>query len=105
MPRNEPWDSESARAAALLSAEARKRRAEMNPLDRALESLKAESPALVKELLKAAMGKDEFSDLKVEVRLRAIERALEYGLGKPRVTRDDPGPEEEAPPTADDLFT
>lgn len=104
MPRNEPWDSERARAAALKSAEVRKRKAELPPLDRALEAVKGKSESLVKELLKAAFGEDEFADLKPEVRLRAIERALEYGLGKPRVTRDDPGPEEEAPPTADDLF-
>lgn len=103
MPQAEPWDSESAKLAAAKSAEVRRRKAQLSPEERAREAISGSTDALAKELLKAALGQDEFKDLKLDYRLAAIKTALEYGLGKPSVR---PTGEERPPeaPTPENLF-
>jgi hypothetical protein len=103
MPKAKPWDSESARLAAEKSAEVRQRKAALTPEERALEAISAKTDVLARELLKAALGQDEFKDLKLDLRLVAIKTSLEYALGKPttRKVGDEPGPEA---PTPENLF-
>jgi len=88
--------------AAIRSAASRKRRAELSPEERAAEAARTAAPELIRELLNAALGKGDFEGLKGEDRLKALTRALEYGIGRPGVMRreDEPQPI----PTAESLF-
>ena len=98
-----PFDSETAREAGKRSAEMRARRRDKSPEERALEAIRERLGALTKELLSAALGEGAFADLKNEERLKAVVRALEWGLGRPTTVR----PEQEAKatvPTAEELF-
>lgn len=97
------FDSETAMEAARRSAEVRRRRTTMSVEERASEAIRTAAPALVKELLDAALNRGEFKGLKPEERLKALFRALEYGLGRPAQLRPE-NPEGPAIPTAADLF-
>lgn len=94
-------DPEVQRDASLAGVEARKRRAELAKLPPD-EQIAAELPRLVASLLDAALGRGSFGELKAADRLKALQTALAYGLGRPG-TKKDP---EEAPetPTAASLF-
>lgn len=61
------------------------------PEQAARELLMAESRELVGLLLKAAKGEPPFEDLPADKRLTALQRCLEYSLGRPT-----PGPKVEA---------
>jgi hypothetical protein len=83
MPKNPQWTSEQAREAAKLSHLARAANKEKDPATRATELVRAATPALMGELLKAARGEEEFEGLTPAARLSAIIKALEYGVGRP----------------------
>lgn len=94
-------DPEKAREAASRSVSARKLRDELRkaPPDAQIE---AATPQLVAELLDAALGRGDFRDLKAGDRLKALQTALAYGLGRPGTAKQaEPTPEA---PTAAALF-
>lgn len=101
-----PWTPEEAKAMAVKGGKAR---AAQRAKERELEALKSPeekvedaeaqfrdaAPKLAKELLKAALGQGPFDDLKSAERLAAIQRCLEYGVGKPTATpKEKPKPVE-----------
>lgn len=94
-------DPEIQAAASRKGVEARERARALRegPPDAQIE---AATPKLVAELLDAALGKGDFASLKPSDRLKALQTALAYGLGRPgaRQTADD-GPEA---PSAAALF-
>lgn len=77
------WDREAAAEAGRKSGEARRRRAAMSPEERVRDSISKQSDALVSELIDAALGHGDFEDLKLETRVTAITRLLEWQLGRP----------------------
>jgi hypothetical protein len=102
-----PFDPQTAREAQEASVRARLRRRDLTEEERALDAIGAKLGALTKELLKAAMGEEDFEDLKPETRLTAILRAMEWKLGKaPTAKLAPPEPDNtEVPQTGEDLFT
>lgn len=58
----------------------------------------AERAALSKELLDAALGRNEWHDLPLEKRLGALTKALEYAVGRPTARKDEEAPAVENPP-------
>ena len=96
-------DPEIARAASAKGVEAKARRRAASPDARALELIRSNVDKLTRELLDAALRKGDFVDLKPSERLKALQRALEYGLGRPGASSkgDDETPDL---PTADGLF-
>lgn len=101
------WEftSESAAEAGKRSGEARRRRASLSPEERAREAIAAKSDRLVAELVNAALGEGDFVELKLETRVSALTRLLEWQLGRPASVK--PKESEEAPEVpnhGDDLF-
>jgi len=99
-------DPEIAREAAYRSAAVRRAKRDSRPPSpeaRALELIRSSVDKLTAALLDAALGKGDFVDLKPSERLKALQRALEYGLGRPggSAKGDDETPEL---PTSDSLF-
>lgn len=95
---------ESAREAGRASAAARRRRAEMSPEERARDTIAGKMDDLTAELVSAALGQGDFSDLKLETRVTALTKLLEWGLGRPTTAKP---PKEEGPAvpqTGDELF-
>jgi hypothetical protein len=94
-------DPDFAKEASQKAAEARRRKAQLvkAPPD---EQIQANLPSLVAALLDAALGKGDFDDLKASDRLKALQTALAYGLGRPGAReKAEEGPEA---PTASTLF-
>ena len=92
---------ETARAAGLKSAEARRRR--KDPDDKAKGALLDGAADAAKVLVAVAGAKEGFEDVKPELRLKAALVVLEYVLGKPRgLVPDGTGdePSEQAPADA-----
>jgi len=89
--------------AAARSAEVRRRKADLSPEERAAEAARTAAPELIKELLDAALGRGDFAGLKGEDRLKALTRALEYGIGRPGTMRREDGTTTSIP-TAAELF-
>jgi hypothetical protein len=89
--------------AAKRSHEARARRRTLSPEERASEAARTAAPELIRELLDAALGKGDFEAIKPEDRLKALTRALEYGIGRPGVRAREDG-EPTTIPTAAELF-
>jgi hypothetical protein len=87
--------------AARRSHEARRRRKELSPEERAAEAARTAAPELIKELLDAALGRGDFKTIKPEDRLKALTRALEYGIGRPGVARREDGTPTDIPSAAD----
>lgn len=77
------WDKESAAEAGRKSGEARRRAATMSPEDRALDAIGKHLGSLTKELIDAALGQGDFADLKLETRVTALQRLMEWRLGRP----------------------
>jgi hypothetical protein len=102
------WDAERASEAGRLSGLARRRKATMNPQERALDAISKGLGELTKELLDAAMGRGDFAALDPKTRVSALMRVLEYGLGKPTVDSKAPPTlskdDEPSTPTPDELF-
>jgi len=88
--------------AAIRSHEVQARKRALSPEERAAEAARTAAPELIRELLDAALGKGDFTQLKGEERLKALTRALEYGIGRPGVMRRED--EVQPIPTAADLF-
>lgn len=87
---------ESARAAGLKSAEARKARVARRAADPAFalrEDLQEALPDLTADLLKAARGRAPFDTLPPDKRLAALFRALEYAVGRPTTVDKAPPPD------------
>ncbi len=91
-----PWDKETARQAAMKSAEVRRRKRDMTPEQRAKDRAAAASEEAMKDLIKASKGQEEFKDLEPAKQLDAIKAVLMYGIGKPPnaapMKPDDPKP-------------
>lgn len=98
------WDSESAAEAGRKSGEARRRKREMSPEERALDAIGQKLDDLTSELISAALGKGDFEALKLETRVTALQRLMEWRLGRPASVKLK---EEETPAataSGDDLF-
>lgn len=94
-----------AREAGLKSAETRRRQSAMSPEERALDAIRHRTPDLTRELLKAALGEGDFSDLKLDTRVAALKTLLEYGLGKPTSgSKTADSDDEPSGPTPESLF-
>jgi hypothetical protein len=87
--------------AARRSHEAQRRKRDLSPEERAAEAARTAAPELVKELLDAALGRGDFKTIKPEDRLKALTRALEYGIGRPGVARREDGTPTDIPSAAD----
>ena len=103
------WDSESAAEAGRKSGEVRRRRRELTPEERAFDAIDAKLGDLTKELLSAALGQGDFSELKLETRVSALKTLMEWRLGKAASLKPQPAsgaaPQEDAVPAApEDLF-
>lgn len=99
------WDSEAAAEAGRRSGEVRRRKATMTPEERAQEAITRKLDRLVNELIDAALGEGDFGNLKLDTRVTALTRLLEWKLGRPasvKPAKEDPP---ETPATGDDLFT
>ena len=99
-----PFNTESAREAGLRSAEARKRRASLSVEERAFDAIGSKLSQLTNELINAALGKGDFEDLKLETRVTALTRLLEWRLGRPASVKPEKGEPEEETPSGDGLF-
>jgi hypothetical protein len=101
-PANRPFaDPVFAAEASAKAADARRRKAQLvkAPPD---EQIQANLPALVASLLDASLGRGDFADLKASDRLKALQTALAYGLGRPGAReKTEEGPEA---PSAATLF-
>ena len=99
------WDAESAAEAGRRSGEARRRKAELTPEERVFDAIDQKSDKLVKELIDAALGDGDFEELKLETRVTALTRLLEWRIGKPKSAAPKESKEGPAvPESGDDLF-
>jgi len=92
-----PFGGLTPREAGIRSAEVRARR-DLTPE----EQIEAELPRLMASLLDAALGRGSYGELKPADRLKALQTALAYGLGRPGA-RQEPETASE-PPSAASLF-
>lgn len=69
---------ESGRRGGIASGET-KRRERADPLSRVRRKL----PEFLKELTDAALGEGKWKELPVTLRLQALQRCIEYGVGRP----------------------
>lgn len=98
------WTSETAAEAGRRSGEVRRRKRTMTPEERAMDAIGKHLDDLVKELVDAALGRGDFTELKLETRVTALQRLMEWRLGKPAAVKpkeEDPSPDE---PSGDELF-
>ncbi|MES2156047.1 MAG: hypothetical protein V4510_13015 [bacterium] len=98
------WDAESAAEAGRRSGEVRRRKALMSPEERVHDAIRGKLDKLVGELIHAALGEDDFEDLKLETRVTALTRLLEWELGRPASVKPTQEAAPEAPPAGDELF-
>jgi hypothetical protein len=98
---NGPFGGLTPSEAGKRSAEARAF-AKSSPEDGAQAQIQRKLSRLTSTLLDAALGEGDFVDLKPADRLKALQTALAYGLGRPGAAK----PTEETPetPTAAALF-
>jgi hypothetical protein len=94
-------DAEKAAEAGRASAAAAKRRREAAKEAPEVQ-IAAELPALVASMLDAALGRGSFASLKPQDRLKALQTALAYGMGRPGTAK--PAEEAPEPPSAAALF-
>ena len=94
-------DPEFAREAGKKSAELRALR-ETSPEDRAQAAIQRKLGRLTSELLDAALGEGDFVALRATDRLKALQTALAYGLGRPGAAK--PTDTVDETPTAAALF-
>ena len=99
------WDKDAAAEAGKKSGEARRRKSQKSPEERARDAIGSRLGDLTNELLDAALGQGDFVELKPETRLHAIFRAMEWGMGKPPTApKPEPPKTEKVIPTGEDLF-
>lgn len=99
------WDSETAAEAGRKSGEARRRKSTMSPEERALDAIGSKLSDLTSELIDAALGKGDFTDLKLETRVTALQRLMEWRLGRPASVKPKEDLPAEPPATGEDLFS
>jgi hypothetical protein len=95
---------DSAREAGKRSGEVRRRKATLEPEERAHEAIRGRLDKLTSELIAAALGEGDFTELKLETRVSALQRLLEWELGRPPAAKPVATTEEE-PATPDTLFS
>jgi len=98
------WDSETAAEAGRRSGEARKRKREMSPEERAFDAIGQKLGDLTAELIDAALGRGDFTDLKLETRVTALQRLMEWRLGRPASVKPKEEPDVPAVPDGNSLF-
>lgn len=76
----------------------------MTPEERALEAIGNKTDRLVGELISAALGEGDFTDLKLDTRVTALTRLLEWKLGRPGAVKPKAEEPEETPAGGDALF-
>ena len=93
-----PWNKEEAEAARLKGLETRRRRKEMSPAERVRDLAAADADAAMRDLIKAAQGREPFDTLSLDKRIDAAKMVLAYGVGRPTSTKatpaDDPDDDE-----------
>lgn len=94
-------DPEFAAAAGRAGAETRRRQAAMTPEERAFDAIGRNLGQLTRELIDAALGSGDFEDLKLETRVTALTRLMEWRLGRP-TTAKSPPEDPETPVVPDD---
>lgn len=100
------WDAETAAEAGRRSGEVRRRKAQLSPEERVFNAIDKKSDKLVSELIDAALGDGDFAELKLETRVTALTRLLEWRIGKPKSAAPKESKEGPAvPESGDDLFT
>jgi hypothetical protein len=70
----------------------------MTPEERARDAIARKSDRLIGELIDAALGEGDFAELKLETRVTALQRLLEWQLGRPASTKPKEEPEGPAVP-------
>ena len=100
------FDAATAAEAGRRSGEARRRSRDLTPEDRAQDAISAALGRLTSELINAALGRGDFEDLKLDTRVTALLRLIEWKLGRPAAAK----PKEEAvvptvPEDGDALFS
>lgn len=99
------FTSESAAEAGRRSGESRRRKAALSPEERAREAIGDKLATLVDELIDAGLGKGDFEDLPLTVRVNALTKLIEWGIGRPPPGTKAPQTTEESPiPEGDALF-
>jgi hypothetical protein len=99
------WTSETAAEAGRKSGEARRRKRLLSPEDRAFDAIGQKLGDLTKELIDAALGTGDFEDLKLETRVTALQRLMEWRLGRPAAVKPKEEPDSPAvPASGNDLF-
>ena len=98
------WDSEAAAEAGRRSGEARRRKSEMTPEERAFDAIGKKLDALTGELIDAALGQGDFADLKLETRVTALQRLMEWRLGRPAAVKPKDEPDQPAVPDHGDAL-
>ncbi len=99
------WDAEAAAEAGRKSGEVRRRKATMTPEERAFDAIGTKLGDLTGELIDAALGRGDFENLKLETRVTALTRLLEWRLGRPASVKPKEEPDQPDVPTdGDELF-
>jgi hypothetical protein len=99
------WTAEEAAEMGRRSGEARRRKAQMSPEERAHSAIRGKLDKLLSELIDAALGEGDFEELKLETRVTALQRLLEWELGRPAAVKPKEEAASDAPPAGDELFT
>lgn len=87
-----PFNSEAASEAGRKSGERRRLLAELreqDPDEYVRETFGAKKVELAQELLDAALGQGAWHDLQLDKRLSALNKALEYAVGRPTTRKDE----------------
>lgn len=96
-----PWTKEEAIEAARKGGKQKginaKRRAEMTPEERAMDAVRNKSDDISKELIDAAFGQGDFTELDINTRAKLLIRLMEWNVGKPATLKLDPKKEEDEP--------
>lgn len=98
------WDAEAAAEAGRRSGEVRRRKAKMSPEERVHDAIRGKLDKLVGELIDAALGTGDFEELKLETRVTALQRLLEWELGRPAAVKPKEEAAPEETPSGDGLF-
>lgn len=104
LPPGVYWNPETAAEAGRKSGETRRRRAAMTPEERAFDAIGQKLGQLTGELMDAALGQGDFKELKLETRVTALTRLLEWRLGRPGSVKPKDDEPEEGTPSGEELF-
>jgi hypothetical protein len=76
----------------------------MTPEERAFDAIGSKLDSLTNELIDAALGRGDFEGLKLETRVTALQRLMEWRLGKPASIKPKEEPDQPEHPAGDELF-